>query len=95
MHKTELIEKVANETDSSKASTAKIVNAVFDTITQSLKKGDSVNILGFGGFSVSKLKARKGRDLQTGKEIKIPARKAPKFKASSNLKSLVRGSKKN
>lgn len=94
MHKTDLIEKIANNTKSSKASTGKIVNAVFDTITQCLKKGESVTILGFGGFSVSKLKARKGRDLQTGKEIKIPARKAPKFKASSNLKLIVRGKRK-
>ena len=47
-----------------------------------------------GGFSVANLKARKGRDLQTGKEIKIPARKAPKFKPSANLKDLIRGKKK-
>ncbi len=94
MHKTELIEKIATKTESSKASTGRIVNEVFDTISLSLKKGESVTILGFGSFNVTKLKARKGRDLQTGKEIKIPARKAPKFKSSANLKALVRGKKK-
>ena len=94
MHKTDLIEKIAKNTDSSKTITTKIVNNLFDTITGTLKKGEAVTILGFGGFSVTKLKARKGRDLQTGKAIKIPARKSPKFKASSNLKALVRGKKK-
>ncbi len=94
MHKTDLIEKIAESTESSKASVGKVVNALFETVSQSLQKGESVTILGFGVFNVTKLKARKGRDLQTGKEIKIPARKAPKFKASANLKELVRGKKK-
>ncbi|MGR3319496.1 MAG: HU family DNA-binding protein [Candidatus Anammoxibacter sp.] len=94
MHKSDLIDKIAKSTDYTKVSTAEIVNSLFETITQSLKKGVSVNILGFGSFKVVNLKARKGRDLQTGKEIKISARKAPKFKPSANLKALVRGKKK-
>lgn len=94
MHKTDLIVKIAETTGATKTATSEIVTAVFDTITATLKKGESVIILGFGGFSVANLKARKGRDLQTGKEIKIPARKAPKFKASANLKDIIRGKKK-
>ena len=91
MHKTDLIEAITKDTEISKADTAKVVNSLFETIALSLKKGESVSIIGFGGFRVTKLKARKGRDLHTGETIKIAARKAPKFKASSTLKLLVRG----
>ncbi|MEE9504839.1 MAG: HU family DNA-binding protein, partial [Thermodesulfobacteriota bacterium] len=68
----------------------KALNSVIDGITKALKKGDSVTLVGFGTFSVSKRKARKGRNPQTGKEIKIPARKVAKFKAGSDLKKAVK-----
>lgn len=94
MHKTELIEKIANTTKFPKSNTSIIVNKLFETIADALRKGQDVTILGFGTFKVAKLKAKKGRDLKTGEIINIPARKAPKFKASSNLKALVKAKKK-
>ncbi len=94
MNKGELIEKVASTTGLSKADTIRSVNAVLDTISNSLKKGGSVTLVGFGTFSVSKSKARNGRNPQTGETIKIKAKKSPKFKAGQGLKELVNGSKK-
>ncbi|NOX20350.1 MAG: HU family DNA-binding protein [Nitrospirae bacterium] len=94
MNKAELIEKVAEATGSSKAEAAKAVNAVFETITKALKKGDSVTLIGFGTFAVSKQKARKGRNPQTGETIKIKARKVPKFRPGKALKEAVGGKKK-
>jgi len=63
---------------------------VRDGVKKSLKKGDKVTLIGFGTFSVTQRKARKGRNPQTGKEIKIPARKAPKFAAGKALKDGVK-----
>lgn len=63
-----------------------MVNAVVAVVTKALKKGESVQITGFGTFEVAKRAARKGRNPATGKEIKIPASKAPKFKAGAVLK---------
>lgn len=94
MHKIELIEKIANATKFPKSNTSIIVNKLFETIADTLRNGQNVTILGFGTFKVARLKAKKGRDLKTGEIIKIPARKAPKFKASSNLKGLVMAKKK-
>jgi nucleoid DNA-binding protein len=65
------------------------VDCVLDTITKSLKKGDAVTLVGFGTFKVVKRKARKGRNPQTGAEIKISASKAPKFVAGKALKDAV------
>ncbi len=90
MTKTELIRRVAEEAKISKASGEKAVNAFTDYVTKALKKGDKLTLPGFGTFSVAKRKARTGRNPQTGKEIKIPARKVPKFKAGSLLKSSVK-----
>ncbi len=90
MTKTELIRKVAEEAKISKASAENAVNAFTDYVTKALKKGDKLTLPGFGTFSVAKRKARAGRNPQTGKEIKIPARKVPKFKAGSLLKSSVK-----
>ncbi len=90
MTKAELIRRVAEEAKISKASAEKAVNAFTDYVTKALKKGDKLTLPGFGTFSVAKRKARAGRNPQTGKEIKIPARKVPKFKAGSLLKSLVK-----
>ncbi len=94
MNKAELIESVASATGSSKAEATKAVNAVFDTITKALKKGDTVTLIGFGTFSVTKQKARKGRNPQTGETIKIKARKVPKFRPGKGLKEAVGGKKK-
>jgi len=89
MNKTELIEQVAKGADISKASAAKVVNAFTSSVTKALKKGDSVTLIGFGTFVVSKRAARTGRNPQTGKEIKIAARKAPGFRAGKSLKAAL------
>ncbi len=94
MSKGELIESIAKSTELSKAKAAEVVNAVLDTITAQLKKGNDVSCVGFGTFSVSKRKARKGRNPLTGETIKIKAAKLPKFKAGKGLKDAVAGKKK-
>lgn len=94
MIKGDLIENVAKKADLSKAKAAIAVNEVFDSISASLKKGKSVSLVGFGTFSVTKRKARNGRNPQTGETIKIKATKAPKFKAGKGLKEAVAGKKK-
>ncbi len=91
--KTELIEKIASSTSLTKSSASSAVNLVFDTITSSLKKGNSVNIPNFGNFDVIKRKARNGRNPQTGEVIKIKATKAPRFKAGKGLKDAAAGRK--
>ena len=90
MTKAELISRIAGEVKMSKASAEKVVNAFTDYVTKTLKKGDKLTLTGFGTFSVGKRKARTGRNPQTGKEIKIPARKVPKFKAGNLLRGSVK-----
>lgn len=89
MNKGDLIEEVAKATCSKKEA-ADAVDAVLAAITKSLKKGDAVTLVGFGTFDVKKRKARKGRNPQTGKEIKIAAKKVPVFKAGKGLKDAVK-----
>lgn len=89
MNKTELIERIAQEADISKAAAEKAVNATVDTIKKTLKKGDSVTLIGFGTFSVGKRAARTGRNPRTGEEIKIKAAKVPKFTAGKALKEAL------
>ena len=90
MTKAELIASIAKETKISKASGEKAINAFTDCVAKELKKGGKLTLPGFGTFSVAKRKARKGRNPQTGKEIKIPANKVAKFKAGKLLKSAVK-----
>ena len=90
MTKGELIASVGKEAKISKASAEKAVNAFTSTVMKALKKGDKLTLTGFGTFSVAKRKARKGRNPQTGKEIKIPAMRVAKFKAGNLLKSAVK-----
>jgi DNA-binding protein HU-beta len=89
MNKAELIEEVAKVTCSKKEAD-EAVSATFAAIQKALKKGDSVTLVGFGTFSVSKRKARKGRNPQTGEAIKIAAKKVPVFKAGKNFKDAVK-----
>ena len=89
-NKTEFINAVAKEAKASKVAAAQVVNATLEVITKSLKKGESVQITGFGTFDVAKRAARKGRNPATGKEIKIAASKAPRFKAGALLKKAVK-----
>ena len=89
MNKAELIEEVAKVT-SSKKEAETTLSATLAAIQKALKKGDSVTLVGFGTFSVSKRKARKGRNPQTGEVIKIAAKKVPVFKAGKGLKDAVK-----
>lgn len=90
MNKAELIEKVATETKTTKAQAERLLDATLDIIKKSVKKGDEVKLVGFGTFAKAKRKARKGRNPQTGKEIKIPATWYPKFRPGSEFKDIVR-----
>ena len=85
MNKQELIASIAASADISKAAAAKVVDAFTSTVTTALKKGDTVTLIGFGTFAVSKRAARTGRNPQTGAEIKIAAKKVAKFKAGAEL----------
>jgi DNA-binding protein HU-beta len=89
MNKTELILKVTEKTGLTKADSAKALNGIIDTISETLGSGEKVTLIGFGTFAVSNMAARKGRNPQTGKAIDIPARKKPAFKAGKQLKELV------
>ena len=89
MNKAELIAAVAAKTGATKKSAEEAVNAFVEVVTETLQKGDKVQLVGFGSFEVRKRAARKGRNPQTKEEIKIPASKAPKFKAGKALKDLV------
>ncbi len=90
MTKADLIEKVAKDTKVSKAEAARMLNSVFDNVTSALSRGDSVTLVGFGTFSVSRRAARKGRNPQTGAVINIAASKVPRFKAGKALKEQVK-----
>ncbi len=89
MNKSELIADIAAKTGATKKDAEATLNAFVDVVTESLVKGDKVQLVGFGSFEVRKRAARKGRNPQTKEEIKIPASKAPVFKAGKALKELV------
>jgi DNA-binding protein HU-beta len=89
MNKGDLINELAKVAGTKKEAEA-TVNTIFGAITKALKKGDKVTLIGFGTFSVTKRAARKGRNPQTGKEIKIAARKVPKFTPGKGLKAAVK-----
>ena len=89
MNKTELIAAIAEQAELSKKDSEKALKAFVDVVTEALVKGDKVQLVGFGSFEVRKRAARKGRNPQTKEEIKIPASKAPVFKAGKALKDLV------
>ncbi len=89
MNKSDLIAAMSAKTGETKKSTEASLDAFVSAITDSLKKGDKVQLVGFGSFEVRKRAARKGRNPQTKEEIKIPASKAPVFKAGKALKDLV------
>jgi len=90
MTKAELIAKAAKDAKITKTAAGKALDSIIDGITKALKKGGRVSLVGFGTFSVSKRKARTGRNPQTGKPIKIAAKKVAKFKAGSELRKAVK-----
>ncbi len=89
MNKSDLIAAVAAKTGDTKKNAEASLDAFIEVVTESLVKGDKVQLVGFGSFEVRKRAARKGRNPQTKEEIKIPASKAPVFKAGKALKELV------
>ena len=89
MNKTELITAIAESADISKKDSEKALKAFVDVVTEELKKGEKVQLVGFGTFEVSERAAREGRNPQTGKTMKIEACKAPKSKAGKALKDAI------
>ena len=89
MNKTELIAAIAAKTGETKKDAEATLNAFVNVVSETLAKGDKVQLVGFGSFEVRKRAARKGRNPQTKEEIKIPASKAPVFKAGKALKDAV------
>ena len=89
MNKTELVAAVAEQADISKKDAEKVLKAFVDVVTEEMKKGEKVQLVGFGTFEVSERAAREGRNPQTGKTMKIEACKAPKFKAGKALKDAI------
>lgn len=89
MNKADLIDKIAKDAKISKAAAGTAVDSFLTNIERSLKKGQNVTLVGFGTFSVTKRKARTGRNPQTGQSIKIKARKVPKFKPGKQLRDTI------
>ena len=86
MNKSELIDAIAASADIPKAAASRALDAMVESVTESLKQGDSVSLVGFGTFSVKERAARTGRNPQTGQPIEISAAKVPSFKAGKALK---------
>lgn len=89
MNKNDLVVAVATNTGLSKSDAAKAVDGIFGAISDALKQGEEVRLVGFGTFNVSERAATEGRNPRTGEKISIPASKQPKFKAGKGLKDSV------
>lgn len=90
MNKADLIEAIASAAELNKKQAKAALEATLDAVTESLVKGESVQLIGFGTFKVNQRNARTGRNPQTGKEIQIPAAKVPAFVAGKALKDAVK-----
>jgi DNA-binding protein HU-beta len=93
MNKEQLIQKIAGDVKLTKAQAKAALESFVDAVEKTLKKGDKIALVGFGTFSVSKRKARTGRNPATGATIKIPAKKAVKFKAGKEFTNFINGKK--
>ena len=91
MTKAQLVEKIAEQSRLSKTDAESALNAFINVVTEALKEGDNVTLVGFGAFKVTEKKARTGRNPKTNEPVEIPACKAPKFTACKNLKDAVNG----
>ncbi|MGE0172281.1 MAG: HU family DNA-binding protein [Oligoflexales bacterium] len=89
MNRAELVEELANQTKTTKAESDRWLTALLTTIEKNIKKSEGIKLVGFGTFTTAKRKARTGRNPQTGKTIKIPARTVPVFKPGAVLKDTV------
>ena len=92
MNKVELVAAIAEKSELTKVESEKALNAFIDTVTEELKNGGKVQLVGFGTFEVTERAARKGRNPKTSEEIMIPASKSPRFKAGKALKDIVKNS---
>ncbi len=90
MNKADLIDKISKDARISKTASSKALDSLVDGITRALKKGDRVALVGFGTFTVSRRKARVGRNPQTGEQIEIKARKVARFRPGKDLSSTIR-----
>ncbi|HUR34278.1 MAG TPA: HU family DNA-binding protein [Vicinamibacterales bacterium] len=90
MNKAEIVDKIASDTGLTKVAASAAVESMLDSITRSLKKGNSVSFVGFGTFKTSSRKARTARNPQTGEAIKIPKRRVARFTAGKGLKAAVK-----
>ena len=93
MTKAEFVSLVASKADLTKKDSEKALDAIIESIEETLKKGESVTFVGFGTFSVNERAARTARVPRSGKEIKVPAKNAVKFKVGKNFKDLIAGTK--
>lgn len=89
MNKTELVAAISEKTELTKKDSEKALKALIDVVAEELKKGEKVQLVGFGTFEVAERAAREGRNPQTGETMKIAASKAPKFKAGKALKDMI------
>ncbi len=89
MNKAELVSAIADKAELSKKDAEAALKAFTDVVTEELRKGEKIQLVGFGTFEVSERAARTGRNPQTGEEMTIPASRAPKFKAGKALKDMV------
>ncbi|MFP3019656.1 MAG: HU family DNA-binding protein [Arsenophonus sp.] len=89
MNKTELVNKIAEKANLSKRDSEKVLNAFVEIVTETLKAGDDIRIVGFGGFQVKPRAGREGRNPKTGEVIQIAGTNLPSFKAGKNLKKAV------
>ena len=90
MNKTELVDAVATKSELTKQDSKKAVDALFETISNTLAKEEKVQLVGFGTFEIRERSERTGRNPQTGEEMTIPASKAPAFKPGKELKEAVK-----
>ena len=90
MNKAELVEAVSDKAGITKKQAGSVIDAITDTVKETLSKGERITLVGFGTFHVMERKAREGRNPRTGKKLEIPAKKVPKFKAGKNLREAVR-----
>ncbi|MCZ6670224.1 MAG: HU family DNA-binding protein [Acidobacteria bacterium] len=90
MNKGELIERVAKEAKITKVEAGRAIDSVFSSIRKTLKRGEKTSLVGFGTFSVTRRKARTGRNPQTGEPLRIPARRVVRFSSGKALKETIR-----
>ena len=91
MNKQAIVEAVHETLEGTKVQAEKVVDTIFESITETLKKGEDVSIAGFGIFSAKMRAARTARNPRTGEPIEVPAMRVPKFRASKSLKDVVKG----